>query len=374
MIFSMRVAHIEAGRHLYGGARQVLHLIGGLREKGVENTLLCARGAEIAAAARSLCEVIELPLRGDLDLAAARRMRQVLRAVKPDVVHVHSRRGADLFGGWASAGAPWRAVLTRRVDHREWPPWARWKYRPYQAVIAISRAVEAELLDRVGLPAARVHRVPSGVPPHTPLADATRPRRALAPALGLPRDARIAGVVAQLIPRKGHAVLLRALPPVLERHPRWHVVFFGRGPLEARLRNEIARAGLDGRVHLAGFLPDLGLHLHELECLLHPALREGLGLAVLEAMSAGVPVAASAVGGLPDVIESGISGLLVPPDDAAAWAMATERLMSDDDLRTRLGASGLARVQDVFSVREMVLGNLAVYRSVLGVPAPEARG
>src|SRR5690606_24328474 len=267
----MRVAHIESGRHLYGGARQVPHLIGGLGKEGVDNVLVCPRGAAIAAEARALCRVVELPLRGDLDVAAPLRLRAALATIAPDIVHVHSRRGADLYGGLASIGAPWRAVLTRRVDHREWPPWARRKYAPYDVVIAISSAIESELVEHVGVPRARVRRVPSGVPlaegsagapglPERPFGndgapdDTDTPRAAARGGLraspALPHEARFAGVVAQLIPRKGHRVLLRALADVLARLPRWHVVLLGRGPLERTIRREIAALGLAPRVHL----------------------------------------------------------------------------------------------------------------------------
>lgn len=365
----MRVAHVESGRHLYGGARQVLHLIEGAGARGVDNVLVCAAGSAIAAEAAGRCNVIELPLSGDIDPWAVRRLRRVLTAVCPDIVHVHSRRGADLYAGLASLGAPWRAVLSRRVDHREIAPWARFKYRPYAAVIAISRAVERELVDHVRLPSERVHRVPSAVPPYAGDASSaavrTAARRALAAAVGLPPDASIAAVIGQLIPRKGHRILLAALPHVLARHPRWRVVFFGRGPLEAELRREIARLGLDGRVRLAGFRAELAACLPGIDVVIHPALKEGLGLAVLEAMSAGVPVIAAAAGGLPDVVEDGVSGLLVPAGDADALRRAAERLFANAAERERLGRAGRRRALESFGVERMVDAHLAIYRRLL---------
>src|SRR5690606_3776721 len=154
----------------------------------------------------------------------------------------------------ASVGAPWQAVLTRRVDHREWPPWARAKYRPYAAVVAISSAVEAELIGHVGLAPERVHLIRSAVsapdpsgfaaigrcadPREAEFQHASSPRAyaCVRRELDLPADAPLAAVIGQLIPRKGHGVLLDALPSVLERHPRWQVVCFGRGPLERALQ------------------------------------------------------------------------------------------------------------------------------------------
>ncbi|HEX6992821.1 MAG TPA: glycosyltransferase family 4 protein [Gammaproteobacteria bacterium] len=366
----MRVAHVESGRHLYGGARQVLHLIEGLAARGVENVLVCAAGSAIASEAAGRCDVIELPLSGDVDPWAVRRLRRAFSAVRPNIVHVHSRRGADVYAGLASGGAPWRAVLSRRVDQREIAPWARLKYRPYAAIVAISRAVERELVEHVGLSPERVHVIPSAVPPRasdaSSTASRTAARRELAAAVGLPPDASIAAVIGQLIPRKGHRVLLAALPDVLARHPRWHVVLFGRGPLEAQLRREIARAGLDRRVRIAGFRAELAAWLSGIDVVVHPALKEGLGLAVLEAMSAGVPVVASAAGGLLDVIEDGVSGLLVPAGDAEALQRAVERLFADPGERARLGDGGRRRVRDAFGVERMASAHLALYRRLVG--------
>src|SRR5690606_13096355 len=365
-------AHVESGRHLYGGARQVLHLIEGLDARGVDNVLVCTAGSAIAAEAAGRCRVIELPLAGDVDPWAVRRLRRALSAARPDIVHVHSRRGADLYAGLAASGAPWRTVLSRRVDHREIAPWARVKYRPYAAIVAISRAVERELVEHVGLPRERVHLIPSAVPPPASDAPSTAvraaARRALAASLRLPPDAPIAAAIGQLIPRKGHRVLLAALPDVLARHPRWHVVLFGRGPLEAQLRGEIARLGLDGRVRLAGFRPELAAWLPGVDVVLHPALKEGLGLAVLEAMSAGVPVVASAVGGLTDAIEDGVSGRLVRAGDAEAFRRAVERLFADPGERARVGDGGRRRVRESFGVERMASAHLALYRSLLDGP------
>jgi glycosyltransferase involved in cell wall biosynthesis len=361
----VRIVHIEAGRHLYGGARQVVYLVEELARRGVDNVLVCAPGAAVAAAVRSR-GVVELPMAGELDLGMISRLRKRLAELEPDLVHVHSRRGADLHAGLAAAGR-WPAVVTRRVDSAEWAPWARLKYSRYAAVVAISRAVERMLLD-AGVGPERVHRVPSGVDLERFPADArarAEARARLLRAFSLPEEAFVAGVVAQLIPRKGHMRLLDILPGLVARDPRLVVICFGRGPLMARLASEIEARDLGAHVVLAGFREDLPALLPGLDALLHPASAEGLGVAVLEALAAGVPVVASAVGGILDVIEPDVHGLLVPPEDMGAWARAVERLMTDSAERSRLAAAGRERVAAAFSVRRMAEGNLAVYEAVL---------
>jgi glycosyltransferase involved in cell wall biosynthesis len=377
----MRVMHLESGRNLYGGAEQVRYLIEGLSALGIDNVLVCARGSAMARAAEhpaasahegalppagdgAGAQIVTLPMGGDLDPTLVPRLARVLKTYAPDLLHVHSRRGADLFGGCSARLARVAAVLTRRVDNPEPPGWARFKYRPYEAVIAISRAVEAQLLDHVGLERARVHRVASAVDSVRFRPDSSA-RGELTERFGCPDDAVIAGVVAQLIARKGHALLLGALGAPLARHPELRVLCFGRGPLEGALAQRIAELGLEHQVKLVGFHDDMHRLMPGLDLLVHPAEREGLGVAVLEAMSAGVPVVATAVGGLPDVIEDGTGGVLVEPGDARALAAAVDALVADPGLRARLGAAARTRVKQAFSVAQMSAGNLAVYREVL---------
>ena len=361
----MRIAHIEAGRHLYGGAAQVRYLVEGLTGRGVENLLYCPPRSELGAAAPA-ARVVELPMRGELDVALLPRLVRALKSSQPDLVHVHSRRGADLYGGLAAALAGVPAVLTRRVDAAE-PAWlARLKYRPYRAVIALSRAIERQV--RAAGAAGRSLLIPSGVDTQRYRPDAAARERLLA-AFGLRADALIVGVVAQLIERKRHSWLFALLPDVVRRFPQLSVVCFGRGPLEQRLRAELAERGLAGRVVLAGFCRNLPELLPGLDLLVHPAEREGLGLALLEAASAGVAVVACDVGGVPDVVVDGETGLLAAHDDARALQGAVARLLGSADQRRRLGVAARRHVERRFDTARLVTEHLALYTRLLAEPA-----
>jgi glycosyltransferase involved in cell wall biosynthesis len=189
--------------------------------------------------------------------------------------------------------------------------------------------------------------------------------RPAATILGVPADALLVGVVAQLIPRKGHRFLLEALPPLTAAQPRLHVLFFGQGSMEAELRARITALGLAGRVQLAGFRDDLVSLLPCLDLLVHPATMEGLGVSLLQAASAGVPILASAAGGIPEAVRDGLNGVLVPPGDTAALGAALGQLLGDAALRRRLGEGGRELMRREFSIDTMVEGNLAVYRELL---------
>ena len=359
----MRIAHVEAGRHLYGGAAQVGYLLEGLTGRGVDNVLLCPSGSELDAAAPAAL-VRALPMRGELDVSLLPRLVGELKRAKPDLVHVHSRRGADLYGGIAAALAGIPAVLTRRVDSHDPALLARLKYRPYRAVVALSRAIERQLLD-VGVARERVVLIPSGVDTQKYRPDASA-RERLQAAFALPSDALVVGVVAQLIVRKRHSWLFSLLPELVREWPQIKVLCFGRGPLERRLRAELAERGLARHVTLAGFRADLPALMPGFDLLVHPAAREGLGLALLEAASAGVPVVACAVGGVPDVIVDGETGVLVPRGDAGALARALRALLAASDERLRLGAAARRYVERRFEIGAVVAAHHSLYTRALG--------
>ena len=354
----MRVAHIESGKHSYGGAAQVRYLLEGLAHAQVDNILICARGGALAAC-HAEAEVLPLPMHGDFDFGLAGRLRRTLRELKPDVVHVHSRRGADFFGGRACSQQMLPAIVTRRVDAPDAALWTRVKYRPYRAVIAISRAIETQLA-RSGVEPRRIHRIPSAVDTERYRPDEGARARLLA-AFELPDDALIVAVVAQLIERKGHARLLAQLPALVRAHPTVRLVCFGRGPLERRLRAQVALAGIEPHVQFAGFRDDLPELLPGVDVLAHPASREGLGVALLEALSCGVPVVAYAVGGVVDVFADGVQGRLVAAGDGSRFREALEQLLADGAARRRLGAAGRAHVERTFSIASMIAAHLKVY-------------
>jgi glycosyltransferase involved in cell wall biosynthesis len=366
--------HLETGRHLYGGPRQVLLLLDGLRDRGQRVTLACPADSAIAAAARDAGHtVITHPITGDLDVSAVTFLTRLVQQQKPDLLHAHSRRGADYFGGLAAVLARVPAVLTRRVDNPDTPLIGTLKYRAYDRVVAISDAVRAQL-EREGVEPARLRTIRSAVD-----ADACQPdwsRGQLLAEFGLDPAAQVVAVVAQLIPRKGHALLLDAWPLVRARCPDAQLLVLGAGPLAASLKARVAdHESLESSVTFAGFRPDLRRFLGRVDLLVHAARHEGLGVSLLEAQAAGVPVVALASGGVPEAIADGTTGLLVAPagdparneaGPAESLADAVATLLGDTDLRRQMGRAAAARMRAGFSPARMVDDYLALYREVLG--------
>jgi len=361
--------HLETGRHLYGGPRQVLLLLDGLKARGIGATLACPTGSAIAAAAEEAGHpVITHPIGGDLDVSAVSFLTRTVQALKPDLLHAHSRRGADYFGGIAAALAGVPAILTRRVDNPDTPVIGTLKYRAYDRVVAISDAVRAQL-EREGLPAGKLRTIRSAVD-----ADACQPtwtRERFLAEFGFDDTDRVVAVVAQLIPRKGHALLLEAWPMIRHRCPDARLLVLGAGPLRAELEGRLEAAsgpdadGLAATVTFAGFRPDLREFLGRVDLVVHPAAREGLGVSLLEAQAAGVPVVAGAAGGVPEAVADGDTGLLVAPDDPVALADGVILLLDDPEWRRQLGAAATARIRTQFSPGKMVDSYIELYREVL---------
>lgn len=362
----MKLVHIEAGRHLYGGARQAAYLIRALAARGLDNVVVCTQGSAIGRSLRGLprVEIVEWPLHGDLDLALPGRLRRLLQASRPDLVHVHSRRGADSFGGRAARAAGVPAVLTRRVESAEPGFWLGIKLRPYTAVVAISQAVRDELAVRAGIDRSAIRLIPSAVDGELFRPDAAA-RARLLERFDLPEGAFILATAAQLIARKGQDFVLDIAAHLQSRRPEFRWLLFGRGPGRARLERRARRLGLGDTLRFCGFVTDWCQVLPGLDLLLHPARREGLGSVVLEAMSAGVPVLASAVGGLVDVVETGADGRLLPPDDTQAWTAAIVELADDTRQRRRLGEAARRKAGTVYTIARMTDRYLELYRDVV---------
>lgn len=357
----MKVLHIEAGRHLYGGARQVGYLVSGLKARGVDNLLVCRPDHPLTGLA-PVATILPTAFRGDLDFMLGRRLRRLILEHAPDLVHVHSRRGADSAGGRAARAAGCPAVLTRRVASNEPAWWLRGKCAPYATVVAISTAIVAEVAG-AGIPRAKISSIPSAVDTQLFAPDPGARARLLA-RFALPDDALLAGSAAQLIPRKAQDFLLPLAARVAAAEPRFRLLLFGQGRMRAALERRAAALGLGDVVRFAGFLPDWPLLLPGLDLLLHPARREGLGSVLLEAMSAGVTVVAAASGGIVDVVDDGRDGCLLPPDRGDDWNAAVLSLLGDSGRRQAFAAAGRRKVEKEFTIDTMTERYLDLYRDV----------
>jgi glycosyltransferase involved in cell wall biosynthesis len=169
------------------------------------------------------------------------------------------------------------------------------------------------------------------------------------------------GVVARLEPEKGHRHLIEAMPAILAGAPDTWLAVVGEGSSVGSLRELASALAVSDRVIFTGRREDVSALTADLTVAVLPSLREAQGISILEAMARRVPVVASDVGGIPEVITSGVDGVLVPPADPAALAAAVLELLGNEALRRRIGEAGYATVRDRFSIDAMVRRIQALY-------------
>lgn len=367
----------------WGGAETLLaHLAAGAPAAGLELSvgyLLERDGSPAAPALRARgIEPRLIGVRSLLRPADLLRVRRHVAAAAPDVVHTHLGY-ADLMGGVAarSLGVPCVAtvhVMRRSEEARERVKdelMALARRRCASRVICVSQAARRWYLDTGWDRPDRVVAVPNGVA--APAADRRR-REATRAALSLGADDLVVAMVAVLRPGKGHDVAVTAMRALTARLPKARLLILGDGPS----RSEVARlaAPLGDSVVIAGHRDDVPSVLAAADAVLHPTAHDAFPSALLEAMAAGLPVVATAVGGIPEIVRDGETGLLLPaPARAGDVAAALERLLGDAGLRAAMGAAGRRRFEEHFSAERWAQRLRAVYEAAgarPGVRAPEA--
>lgn len=287
----------------------------------------------------------------DVDPRLLVSLRRTLRRLRPDIVHTHLVHG-DVYGALARRG---RLVSTKHNDDRfRTGPFRfveRMLTRRAERVIAITQALADFSVERVGLPRAKIAVVPYGL-------DAPPAPWGENPPSGVPDGARVLLMVSRLVEQKGVDRAVTALPDIGSRHPDAVLVVLGEGPERRRLEALADDLGVAEALYLPGRVPDVAAWLRRAEVLVHPARWEGFGLALLEAMLASLPVVATPVSSIPELVVEGETGLLVEPDGLAA---AVNRLLDDPEQARRLGRAGLARARSEFSVERMAKRTAAVY-------------
>jgi len=240
----------------------------------------------------------------------------------------------------------------------------RYELDRVEAVIAISRQLEQSLIAG-GVSAQKVRTVYSGI--DLSERQLAHNNQAIRQMIGLPNGAVLLGTVANLFPRKGYEVMLRALPAIVRAVATVHYVIVGSDDHDyaERLKRIAQELKIADRVHIVGFQDPVQPFLAALDLYVHPALMEGFGIAVVEAMAMGKAVVATTTGGLPEVVAQGETGLLVPPGDVESLAATVVSLLDDRVRREQMGRSGSARAHERFSLDASVKHMEQLYREVL---------
>ena len=364
------VAFVHGIGEIGGAERELLVYLEHLPSRGIQPLVVCPAEGPLSEKIAALGihtqhvpfpawrKLLEWPRRGE----AVRRLRHVIQQGGPSLVHVNDIWWLpQTLRAVKGLGTPILCHVRQEIQPHKV---RRYELPSADVVFAVSRDVEASLKSG-GVKPERIHVLHSGIDlarvPASPNGAEFRRRH------GIPPDVPLLGTVANLFPRKGYDVMLRALSVLRRRRPEIHYLIVGTGdPGYEQMLHELVRSlGLEESVHFAGFQDPVYPALAAMDVYVHPAIMEGFGIALLEAMAMVKPVVATTTGGIPDIVVHEETGLLVAPEDPEALASAIGVLLDDKSRWAALGQAGRKRVERLFTVDAMVSKLTACYEDVI---------
>lgn len=368
----MRILHVV--RPASGGMRlHLMLLVRGLIRRGFE-TGIVSPSPEMAGFAAELgipgviAPIGDLP--GPLDIAAGRKIRDAIRSLRPDIVHCHGLRAA-----WVGRPAARRYGRPTIVTYHATLDGGNLLFRAgtialerimagWNALsIAVSRDVRRDIEIRLGLASHTVATILNGIElaPFRPQRSGDEIRKSL----NLPAGAVVIGTVARLCPQKDLSTLFHAAKSVMAANRAVYLVVVGDGPLRRSLEGLAVRLGIADRLLMLGRREDVPALLGAMDIFALSSRYEGAPLALMEAMAAGLPVVATAVGGINDLIEEGRTGFRSPPQDPAALGDRLAEMAADRELRREIGERAREFAFKYLDAAKMVDETCRVYQSVL---------
>lgn len=319
-----------------------------------------------------VCRDANLPtyvvgMKGAVDRHWFKNVADLLKKERVDAIHAHEFT-ANAYGTALGKLVNTPVVATihgknyyceqvkRRIAYR-------WVSR-VSTMVAVSDDLRQFLVERVGIAQERVRVIYNGVDVSTP-SDPVQ-IASVRSELGLGRWETVIGAVGSLYPVKGHSYLIRALPSILKEYPKVLLLIVGRGELENELKAEVVGLNLQDHVRFLGFRNDVHTLLSAMDIFVMPSLSEGLSMAILEAMAAGLPVVATKVGGNPEIVQDGETGFLVPPENSDLLAERVVDLLRNPRRARDFGDRGKRRVTERFSLSAMVDAYQGCYERAIG--------
>lgn len=382
----LRVLHIIT-RMIVGGAQEntLLSVEGLDRLPDFEVTLASGvdNGPEgdLLTRARQTTQLVIVPELGRSihplnDVVALWKLYRLIRKGRYHIVHTHSSKAGVLgrIAAWL-AGTPFVVHTLHSLVFHDYQPWAvnrLWRIVKKICApmtdhfISVSDIISQKAIEAGIAPAERFSTIYSGMELDWFLKADADPR-AIREEFGIPDDALVVGKIARLFPLKGHDQLLDAAPAIVKQHPKVRFFLIGDGILQDHLRSRARSLGILDNFVFAGLIPRERIPemLSAMDVLVHTSLREGLARALPQALAMGKPCVSFDIDGAPEVVIPNQTGYLVKPGDAAGLARAISELLSDPDLRRRMGEAGRRRVDPAFRAETMVEQIAAEYITLI---------
>ncbi|MDD5613711.1 MAG: glycosyltransferase family 4 protein [Candidatus Omnitrophica bacterium] len=354
----MKILILNNHFNVGGITSYVLNLSRGLKELGVDIIVgSCSGGAVYKLNSRH----IELPLNTKSELSwkivrSYRRLAPLLKDI--DVVHANTRITQALAHHiYLMAGIPylvtWHGYHKAKLKHRILPYWG-------ERVIAVSNFVKNHLINDFNLNSERIRLIYNGIDTEA-LKPGQMQETCSLEKYGVKECDFVIGAIGRLSDVKGFDILLDAFKLFNDKAPSSVLLLAGEGKYKSKIENRILSLNLSSKVKMIGVVEDIRLIVEGLDIFVQPSLMEGLGISILEALALNVPVVATNVGGIPEIIKDGYNGILVPPSNAQALADAFIRMQADNFLRDNLSKNSRSSIAG-FSYQNMASETLKAYR------------
>ncbi|MCX7766180.1 MAG: glycosyltransferase [Candidatus Sumerlaeia bacterium] len=362
----MKVFHIHTEQGWRGGEAQVLYLCEGLRKRNIESVVVTPSNSELhqQLISQGFC-VYSFSSIKPINPFTILKLKKALRLEKPDLIHCHTAMAHTLALLATATGPSLPVIVSRRVD---FPVagniFSKWKYHhPRLHYIAISEGVK-RVLHEAGIANSRIDVVHSGIDPDK-FGKIIKTRQELLLELNLPTQAIIVGNVAALTDHKGQRYLIEAAKIVTRAIPEVIFLIAGEGEERQNLELQIKRLGLEEKVRLLGFRQDIGDIMRLFQLFVLASHLEGLCTSILDALLLKIPVVATNVGGVPEIIKDHKTGLLVEPKNPALLAEAILYALQHPAEMKRMAERGYEFVLEHFTVDNMVRDTINVYHKIL---------
>jgi glycosyltransferase involved in cell wall biosynthesis len=373
-----KVLHLRSSSGFYGPERQILQLVKPMRQEGfeIEILVLYRRNGTmplihplVERAKRNALKAEQLDDTAKFSPGAILNIAERLRGGHFSLIHTHGYK-TDFFGGLAAKLAGVRGVATVHL-HTETSCRLRlykiidlFALRFFPKVIAVSEHLRQELISR-GLSKEKVVTIHAAIDLEAFLGGVPHNDRNLRDILNIGNDQHVISIVGRLTPQKGHGYFLKGAKRILEALPQTRFLVIGDGPLRMELEKLAISSGIDRAVSFLGYQEDIAAFMRVSDVVAMPSVKEGLPVVLLEALALARPVVGTQVGGIPEVIEHGKTGFLVPPKDSEGLAEAIIWALKNPDEAARLGERGRELISREFNVETMARKTAAVYTEVL---------
>ena len=364
----IRILHLTTDSRIGGTERNIISLAANLNKERFENIVvaLLSGGSLIDELTKLNVKAYCVGMKSKFDIMAIRRLSDIIKESRADILHTYLFH-ANILGRIVGRINRVPVIISSErcldLERRGFNNLLnnltlRWCSK----IVVVSDSVGKMLMARDKVPCSRIVRIYSGIEfsNYNLNIDKDRKRKEL----GLKSDDTIIGTIGRLRPEKGHEYLIKTMAEVLRKFPEARLLIVGDGPEENKLKCLIDKMGIKDNVVFTGYRNDVPEILAILDLFILPSIEEGLPLAVLEAMASGRGIVATRIGGTEELIEDGVTGVLVPPKDVNALVKAIYGLLKERDKINRLGMMAKEVVKKNFSSNNMLTNYERLYEEI----------